>query len=141
MRGTVGHYATFGPVPAVAASLALVLLACGLLPGATPDGAEAQPGPGLAVIQGEPPITHEVTVIEFIAPDGKVFDEQTARIEPGHNIRASVWSLPEVVRVAVNGVVCDGEVTLESDLMMNVTARFDATGCLITTVGVEPLSR
>ena len=141
MPGNVGHDATFRQVLAVASSAALVLASCGLLPGATPDGAEVQPGPGLAVVQGEPPITHEVTVIEFIAIDGNVFDEQTARIEPGHSIRASVWSLPQVVRVAVNGVVCDGEMTLESDLMVKVTARFDAAGCSIASVGVEPLSR
>jgi hypothetical protein len=120
--------------------LALVVAGCGAVPGQTSDARQEQPGPGSAVIQGDPPITDAVTVIEFIGAEGNVINAQTTRIEPGNNIRASVWRLPGVIRVAVNGVVCEGDVTLEADLRMAVTVRHDFAGCSLVTVRSEPLS-
>jgi hypothetical protein len=45
-----------------------------------------------------------------------------------------------VIRVAVNGVVCESDVTLESDVRKAVTARHDFSGCSLKTVRIESLS-
>jgi hypothetical protein len=84
MRGTVA-----------AIWVALVVAGCGALPGQTSDAGEAQPGPGSAVIQGDPPITDAVTVIEFIGAEGDVFNQQTTRIEPGTTSRRASGVSPE----------------------------------------------
>ena len=118
---------------------AALVLSCAL-PGSTSEmGTENQPGPGSAVIRGSPPISSEAIVIEFVGPEGDVFAQQTARIPPGNNIEARIWSLPGEVHVKVDGSLCEGEIALESDVLTLVTLHLEVDSCAAETIGVRPL--
>jgi hypothetical protein len=77
-------------------------------------------------------------VIQFVGPEGNVVEEQTTRIPPGGLIEASMTTLPEVVRLLVNGSLCEGTLMVESDRRTRVILRVSDTGCSVETKGFEP---
>ena len=118
--------------------------ACDIVPLIPPgpthvDGTENQPGPGLVVVAGDPPNATAPLVVRFVGHEGDVVEQRTARISTGGRIEASTFSLPGVIRLQVNGTMCDGDIAIASDLRTNVILRVDAAGCSIRTASVEPL--
>lgn len=130
-------------VPVIA--LSLTAAACGYLPGTGPGqthtaGTEAQPGPGEALVEGDPPRATRPLVIEFVVvPDGLVIEEQTTRIASGGIIEASLIKLPGPVSLRVNGEPCEGTFAIASESLTHVVLRVDDGGCSVETRKVEPI--
>jgi hypothetical protein len=78
-------------------------------------------------------------VIEFVASDGSIVEGRTARIPTGGVIEASMFNLPGVMGLQVNGTRCDGELAIESDLRTNVVVEVTASGCSLRTASMDPL--
>lgn len=126
-------------------ALSLTAAACGYLPGTGPGqthiaGTEEQPGPGFALVEGDPPRATRPLVIEFVVlPEGFVIEEQTARIASGGAIEASMIKLPGPVSLRVNGAPCEGNFAIVSDRRTHVVLRVDDAGCSVETRKMEPL--
>jgi hypothetical protein len=125
-------------------ALSLTAAACGLLPGTGPGqthvaGTEEQPGPGFALVEGDPPRATRPLVIEFVVPEGFVIEEQTARIPAGGVIDASMINLPGPMSLRVNGAPCEGDFAIESDMRTHVVLHVDDAGCFVETTKVEPM--
>lgn len=125
-------------------ALSLTAAACGYLPGTGPGqthiaGTEEQPGPGFALVEGDPPRATRPLVIEFVVPEGFVIEEQTARIASGGAIEASMTNLPGPMGLRVNGASCEGKFAIASDRLTHVVLRVDHAGCSVETRKMEPL--
>jgi hypothetical protein len=124
-------------------AVSLTAAACGYMPGIGPgqthmDGTEQQPGPGSVVVEGDPPRATEPLVIQFVGPEGNVFEQRTARIPSGGVIRASTFSLPGLLRLLVNGTMCEGDFAIESERRTGVVLRVSDTGCSVRSESTEP---
>jgi hypothetical protein len=109
-------------------------------PGATHvDGTENQPGPGEVVVAGDPPNATTPLVIQFVASEGDVVEETTARIPKGGLIEAGMPNLPGVMGLLVNGTRCEGDFALQSEMRTNVVVRVTASGCSVRTASIEPI--
>jgi hypothetical protein len=122
----------------------LAATACDLVPGVAPgpthvDGTENQPGPGSVVVTGDPPNATAPLVIQFVGAEGNVVEQRTARIPIGGLIEASMPNLPGVMRLLVNGTVCEGDFALESDMRTHVVLRVTESGCSVRTLSIEPI--
>ena len=125
-------------------ALSLAATACDVVPRVAPgpthvDGTENQLGPGLVVVAGDPPNATALLVIEFVASDGSVVAGRTARIPNGGLIEASMFNLPEVMRLLVNGTMCEGDFAIESERRTNVVLRVTESGCSVRTASIEPI--
>jgi hypothetical protein len=126
-------------------ALSLAAAACGYLPGTGPGqthiaGTEAQPGPGEALVEGDPPRATRPLVIEFVVvPEGLVIEEQTARIASGGVIEASMINLPGPVSLRVNGAPCEGNFAIASERLTHVVLRVTESGCSVRTQSIEPI--
>ena len=74
-----------------------------------------------------------------MAPDGNVVEGRTARIANGGLIEASMFNLPEVMRLLVNGTMCEVDFAIESDMRTDVVLRVTESGCSVRTARIEPL--
>ena len=129
-------------VPVIA--LSLTAAACGWLPGPGPGqthiaGTEDQPGPGFALVEGDPRRATRPLVIEFVVPEGFVVQEQTARIPSGGAIKASMINLPGPVSLRVNGAPCEGSFPIASERLTHVVLRVTESGCSVRTQSIEPI--
>ncbi len=130
-------------VPVIA--LSLTAAACGILPGTGPGqthiaGTEEQPGPGFALVEGDPPRAARPLVIEFVAqPEGFVIEAQTARIASGGAIEASMINLPGPVSLRVNGAPCEGNFAIASERLTHVVLRITESVCSVRTQSIEPI--
>ncbi len=126
-------------------TLSLTAAACGYLSGTGPGethiaGTENQPGPGSALVEGDPPRATRPLVIEFVSlPEGFVVEAQTARIPSGHAIEASMISLPGRVGLRVNGAPCEGTFAIASERVTHVVLRVNDAGCSVRTQSIEPI--
>jgi hypothetical protein len=91
------------------------------------------------VVAGDPPHATAPLVIEFVGHEDDVVEARTARIPTGGVIEASMFNLPGVMRLQVNGTMCDGEFAVKSDLRTNVVLDVTESGCSIRTASMEPL--
>lgn len=129
-------------VPVIA--LSLTAAACGYLPATGPGqthigGTEEQPGPGSALVEGDPPRATRPLVIEFVTPEGFVVEGRTARIASGGAIEASMTNLPGPMSLRVNGAPCEGSFAIASERLTHVVLRVDDAGCSVETTKMEPL--
>ncbi len=130
-------------VPVIA--LSLTAAACGYLPGIGPGethiaGTENQPGPGSALVEGDPRRATRPLVIEFVAlPEGFVVEAQTTRIPSGAAIEASLIKLPGLVSLRVNGVPCEGTLAIASGSLTHAVLRVHDAGCAVETTEIEPM--
>ena len=125
-------------------AVTLAATACALWPTVPPtpphaDGTEDQPGPGSVVVAGDPPTASAPLVIQFVGSEGDVVEDRTARIPKGRLIEASTFGLPGVMRLQVNGTMCEGEFALESDMRTNVVLRVTDSGCSVRTQSIDPI--
>lgn len=126
-------------------ALSLTAAPCGYLPGTGPGqthiaGTEEQPGPGFALVEGDPPRATRPLVIEFVVvPEGFVIEEQTARIASGGVIEASMINLPGPVSLRVNGASCEGNFAVASERLTHVVLRVTESGCSVRTQSIEPI--
>lgn len=128
----------------IAGFLSCSLLPTGCLslggPGQTHvPGTESQPGPGSALIFGNPAHARDPLTIEFVGVEGSVIEGRTARIPSGGVIEASVTNLPGRMGVRVNGAPCDGTFGIEADMLTHVALRFVGDTCIVGTERIEPL--
>lgn len=129
---------------ALVIGLSQAAAACGFLPGTGSGqthvaGTEEQPGPGFALVEGDPPRATRPLVIDFVAPEGFVIEEQAARIASGGAIEASMINLPGPMSLRVNGAPCEGTFAIESDMRTHVVLRVEDAGCSVETTSMEPL--
>ena len=117
---------------------ALLVAACGVDPGGTHvAGTEDQPAPGSVEVEGDPPQAATPLVIQFVGAEGGVVEETTARIPAGGTIKAGMPNLPGVMRLLVNGNLC--EFAIESDRRTRVALRIRDAGCSVETKGIDPV--
>ena len=111
-----------------------------VFPGATHvDGTENQPGPGAVVVAGDPPRAAAPLVIQFVGSEGDIIEATTARIPEGGLIEAGMPNLPGVMRLLVNGTMCEGDFAVESEMRTNVVLRLTGSGCSVRTKSIEPI--
>ena len=125
-------------------ALAIAAAGCNVWPTVAPgpthaDGTENQPGPGSVVVAGDPPTATAPLVVQFVGSDGDVVEETTARIPKGGLIEAGMPNLPGVMRLLVNGTMCEGDFALVSDMRTNVVLRLTESGCSVRTQSIEPI--
>ena len=129
---------------ALVIAFSLAATACNIWPTVAPgpthaDGTENQPGPGSVVVAGDPPKATLPLVIQFVGSEGDVVEETTARIPKGGLIEASMPNLPGVMRLLVNGTMCEGDFAIESDMLTHVVLRVTESGCAVRTESIEPI--
>jgi hypothetical protein len=71
--------------------------------------------------------------------EGDVVEQRTARIPKGGLFEASMFNLPWVMRLLVNGTMCTGDFALESDKRTNVVLRVTESGCSVRAQNIEPI--
>ena len=125
-------------------ALSLVATACNIAPTVAPgpthvDGIEDQPGPGLVVVAGDPPNATAPLVVQFLGSEGNVVEQRTARIPKGGLIEASMFNLPGVMRLLVNGTMCEGDFAPKSDMRIHVVLRITESGCSVRTERITPI--
>jgi hypothetical protein len=126
---------------AAAAMIALPLLAagCGGTVGMTFEpGAEAQPGPGVAHLAGDPAEAPGPLVISFVTASGDPFDPVTDKVfARRQTIEGETFSLPGTYGVLVNGAACEGEFTLVSNRRTNLVLHLSGDQCRVEVVSIE----
>ena len=50
-----------------------------------------------------------------------------------------MFNLPEVMRLLVNGTMCEVDFAIESDMRTDVVLRVTESGCSVRTARIEPL--
>lgn len=115
----------------------VIAVSCRSLAGPT-GGVEAQPGPGRAVITGDPTRATETLVIRYMDSAGDV-SGASQEIAAGEVIEASTWTIPGTHRLVVNDEVCVGSFDIVSEHLTEVTLRIGATGCESAVTGIRPL--
>ena len=125
-------------------ALSIAATACDIVPTGAPgathvDGTENQPGPGSALVEGDPPRATRPLVIEFVVSEGFVVEAQTARIPSGGAIEANMINLPGSVSLRVNGASCDGTFAIASERLTHVVLRVTDAGCSVETTKMEPM--
>jgi hypothetical protein len=125
-------------------AVSLAATACDIMAAVAPgpthvDGTENQSGPGSVVVVGDPPNATAPLVIQFVGHEGDVVEQRIARIPKGGLIAASMPNLPGVMRLLVNGTMCEGDFAIESEMRTHVVLRVTESACSVRISSIEPI--
>ena len=129
---------------ATAAAAGVLVAGCELVGVSTPSatfeqGAEHLPGPGVVEITGDPSVAPSPLTVEYVLSDGSIAPAPET-INAGDAISLSTWGNPGLQRLRVNGTVCAGSYSIESDRRTEVTLRVGPGGCQTVVKGIGPLA-